>query len=134
MSRLNDERFEDEPPTLPKASKAPEPVPTPSARAYYSHAPLPGPAPRTSPLGRLLTPPAREVSRKPTTPGLGAVRDPFPATEAPTPTVDNAEAWLVREGQRLLRNWRACPPDRRRQLSAMALSYREDAEGKDRKT
>jgi hypothetical protein len=48
--------------------------------------------------------------------------------------VDNPEAWLVREGQRLLRNWRACPAHVRREISRMALDGREDASGGERKT
>src|SRR4051812_48808251 len=109
MGRSNDDRFEDSPPNVdprtwcddektpirPHARPAPVVLPPLAGpRAPYSVSPLPGPAARTTPAGtgpRLL---AALGLRKPTTPGLGHAPDPFPLEEAPTPTVNNAEAWL----------------------------------------
>ena len=106
MGRTNDERFEDEPPTVPHGLPRPSAVVCPSlvgaragsgVRAFYSTAPLPGPArpaPRPSPFATLLAPvpTAAPVPRKPTAPGLGQVADPFPDEEALTPTVGSPEA------------------------------------------
>ena len=159
--RSNDERFEDPPPNMPPAERPtrPEPLVDPrtwaNERGHEARVPWPEDettpvfirkaapvvlpplaAPRRpSPLASLIRPTAAPApARKPTTPGLGLAPDPFPNEESPTPTFDNPEVWLMREGQRLLRNWRACPPDKRRLISAAALRYREDAEGQDRNT
>jgi hypothetical protein len=140
MARTNDERFEDSPPAQwdPEAKTRPENVDPRTWWAEKTPVRIPRPAPVVLPPLRAPRPPnplaglLKAEVRKPTAPGLGAAPDPFPNDEAPTPTYETPDAWLIREGQRLLRNWRACPPNIRRQISALALEHRAEVGGRDR--
>lgn len=124
---------EDERPTPVRPHRRPAPVVV-RAGDHVPPPPLPGPAPRSTPVGTGPRTLAALGMRRPTPLGLGHAPDPFPLEEAPTPTMGTPEAQLAREAARLVRNWRACSPEKRQLISAFALQYRDDAEGLERTT